>query len=138
MGLEIERKFLLRTADWRALVARSSRIIDGLMLSSGDRKLRVRIRDQEATLTYKGARRGLARDEFEYPIPLDDARHLMAQHCEGHILSKTRYDVPYLGFLWEIDVYEPPLNGVILAEVELTDAAVHLPLPEWLGEEVTG
>jgi CYTH domain-containing protein len=135
---EIERKFLVRTDAWRALESRRWQITDGLLPNTGDRKVRVRIRDGQATMAYKGAREGLARDEFEYLIPLEDARHLLAVHCEGRVLSKTRHEVPHEGFLWEVDVYDAPLHGVILAEVELPDEATDIPLPDWVGDEVTG
>lgn len=138
MAREIERKFLVSSDGWQALESRRWQITDGLLLNMGERKVRIRIRDGEATMAYKGAREGLARDEFEYPIPLEDARHLIAVHCEGRVLSKTRHEVPHAGFLWEVDVYDAPLNGVILAEVELPDEAADIPLPDWLGQEVTG
>lgn len=135
---EIERKFLLASDGWRGQATRSSRIEDGLLLTTGDRKLRIRIRDGVATMAFKGPREGMSRDEFEYPIPLTDARHLIDSHCDGRILSKTRFEVPHGAFLWEVDVYDAPLSGVVLAEVELTSETVPLSLPDWLGEEVTG
>ena len=135
---EIERKFLVRSDAWKALVVRTSKITDGLLLTSGDRKLRIRIRGDQATMAYKGAREGLARDEFEYPIPMSDAAYLIAHQCESYVLTKTRHEVPHQGFLWEVDVYDAPLDGVILAEVELTHEDVTVPLPDWLGEEVSG
>lgn len=138
MAREIERKFLVQTDGWQAGEIRRWQITDGLLLNTGERKVRVRIRDDQATIAYKGAREGLARDEFEYSIPLEDARHLIAVHCEGRVLSKTRHEVPHQGFVWEVDVYDAPLSGIILAEVELPDEATDLPLPVWLGEEVTG
>lgn len=108
------------------------------MLTTGDRKLRIRIRDGMATMAFKGPREGIARDEFEYPIPLADARHLIDRHCDGRILSKTRFEVPHGAVLWEVDVYDAPLSGVVLAEAELPRESAPLPLPDWLGEEVTG
>ena len=138
LAKEIERKFLVRSDAWQALVLRSSRITDGLLLKDGDRKLRIRIWDEQATMAYKGARQGLVRDEFEYPIPMADAAYLIADQCEGHVLTKTRHEVPHLDFLWEVDVYDAPLEGVILAEVELAHEGLTVPLPDWLGEEVTG
>lgn len=138
MAKEIERKFLVRSDAWQAQVVRSSKITDGLLLNDGDRKLRIRIRDDQATMTYKGARQGLVRDEFEYPIPMADAAYLIAHQCQGHVMTKTRHEVPFQGFLWEVDVYDPPLDGIILAEVELEDDGANVPLPDWLGEEVSG
>lgn len=138
MAKEIERKFLVQSAAWQAQVTRSCRITDGLLLQAGERKLRIRICDDQATMAFKSARQGLVRDEFEYPIPLADARYLIDHQSEGQILSKTRHEVPHQGFLWEIDVYDAPLEGIILAEVELPDETTEVPLPDWVGQEVTG
>lgn len=138
VAVEIERKFLLRNEDWRGEASRSAQIADGLLAASEGGKVRIRIQDSQATVTIKGPRCGLARDEFEYPIPLDDAHLLFARHCAGPILLKTRYFVPYQGFVWEVDVYRDLLAGVVLAEIELDRADVHVPLPSWLGDEVTG
>lgn len=138
LAREIERKFLVRTDAWQAQVVRRSHITDGVLLSSGDRKLRVRIRDEVATIAFKGAREGLARDEFEYVIPLADAQHLLTQQCRGRVLTKMRHEVPHNGFVWEVDVYDFPLEGVILAEVELQQENVEVLLPDWLGDEVSG
>ena len=69
MNIEIERKFLLADDTWRALVSRSVRIRDGILAFYDGRKIRIRFYGQKATLTVKGPRKGLARDEFEYDIP---------------------------------------------------------------------
>lgn len=81
---------------------------------------------------------GWRRAEFEYDIPLADARELMKNHCGGRIVEKTRYLVPYGGFTWEIDVYGGELAGVAIAEIELPDMRTEFARPDWLGTEVTG
>ena len=138
LATEIERKFLVESAEWLGLVTRRSRILDGLLMDYGDRKLRIRIRDDLATMAFKGPRHGISRDEYEYSIPLADAQAMIQTHCIGRVLAKTRHEVQHAGFVWEVDVYDAPLDGVVLAEIELTDAATFVPLPSWLGPEVTG
>jgi adenylate cyclase len=142
MATEIERKFLLAGDGWRKLSLRQERLRDGLVASTVDRKVRVRVYDgggsARATLTVKtgtGARRNA---EFEYAIPVADAEDLLARHCDDLLLTKTRHYVPHEGFTWEIDVYEGLLDGVVMAEVELTRQDIDLPLPPWIGREVTG
>ena len=137
MALEIERKFLVANDLWRSGITGHRRIVDGLVAATGLRKVRVRLLPDRATLTVKSGRSALARAEFEYDIPQDDARELLARHCGGDVLEKVRYDVPYEGFLWEVDVYAGVLDGIVLAEVELASADVFVPLPPWAGEEVT-
>jgi CYTH domain-containing protein len=136
--LEIERKFLVADGGWRAHAIRQEHLKDGLVSHSAERKVRVRIRDGSATLTIKAKKEGIRDVEFEYPIPMADARELLASHCGDLILEKTRYFVPHAGLLWHVDVYEGALDGVVLAEVELPDEHADLALPRWVGAEVTG
>ena len=138
MSVEIERKFLIAHDGWKASVTRSARITDGLISMSNGRKTRVRIADGSATLTVKGEYTGLARSEFEYPIPVFDAEEILRTMCDDRVLEKIRHYVPHRGLTWEIDVYEGLLEGVVIAEVELDRAERVLELPDWVGREVTG
>ena len=137
MPREIERKFLVADASWRARAVRSTRLRDGLLANVDGRKVRVRCLEDRAFLTVKGPRVGISRDEFEYEIPLSDGLALL-EHCAGAILSKTRHAVPHEGFEWSVDVYEAPLEDVVLAEVELPSEDAVFARPGWLGREVTG
>lgn len=138
MPVEIERKFLTSSDSWRLNCMKSVKLRDGLIAAIDGRKVRVRVADDQAFLTVKGARVGFSRDEFEYPIPVEDADQLLAHHCEGRVVTKTRYFVLEDGFTFEIDVYDGLLAGVIIAEAELSTPDQPFPRPEWLGEEVTG
>lgn len=136
MAIEIERKFLVAHDGWRRHSVRKSHLRDGLISCSSERKVRVRIRDDRATLTIKAKKGGIRDVEFEYEIPREDAEELLAAHCGKHVLCKTRHCVPCDGFVWDVDVYEGILDGVVLAEVASED--VQVPLPDWIGPEVTG
>lgn len=138
MAVEIERRFLLKSDDWRHLATRCERLTDGLVASSDGRKVRVRQYGNRATLTVKSMTQGLRRAEFEYEIPFDDATTLLTHHCGNLLLEKTRYCVTYGRYVWEVDVYHGLLEGVVMAEVELASEDQSPPLPEWIGEEVTG
>ena len=98
----------------------------------------MRLRDDSATLMMKAKKEGIRDVEFEYAIPLADAQEMIASHCGDLVLDKTRYYVPHAGLVWQVDVYEGLLDGVVLAEVELPDENIELALPEWVGAEVTG
>lgn len=136
MGIEIERKFLLANDAWRAEVQRSELIRDGLVAASHDRKTRVRIKGARATLGVKTKRIEGRRHEFEYEIPLHDAERLM-ECCGSNVLEKVRHYIAIHEVLWEIDEYLGVLQGVILAEVELTVIDQRIGTPSWLGREVT-
>lgn len=137
MATEIERKFLVANDGWRRSCSRMERIRDGLVARDGDRKVRVRICDERATIAVKAKREGISDAEFEYDIPKADAEELLASHC-GPVLAKIRHHVPCKGYTWQVDVYQGLLEGVVLAEVELPRADVDVPLPDWIGAEVTG
>lgn len=138
MAREIERKFLVAGDDWRRSVVLRVRIRDGLVAAADGRKVRVRFYDDRATLTVKGRREGIGRDEFEFDIPRQDGLALLEGHCDGETIEKTRHHVPFGGFEWTVDVYGGPLAGVVIAEVELPSEDTEFPRPPWVGREVTG
>ncbi|MFE1602158.1 CYTH domain-containing protein [Methylobacterium sp. ID0610] len=139
MRFEVERKFLVRHDGWRPAATIRRHLRDGLIMQSNGAKVRVRIDDARAWLAVKGPRQGLGRQEFEYEIPRSDADAMMAGICcAGGLIEKIRYGVPHAGRLWEIDVFQGDLAGLILAEVELEHEAAALALPDWVGPEVSG
>jgi CYTH domain-containing protein len=138
MPLEIERKFLTSSDAWRQNSVGSTRLRDGLIATNGGKKVRIRIADDLALLTINGPRTGISREEFEYEIPLADGEHLLQSQCDGLIVTKTRHFVLEEDFTFEVDVYEGVLEGIVIAEAELTHIDQRFPRPDWLGEEVTG
>ena len=138
VALEIERKFLVANDGWKNSIARRVRIRDGLIANNNGQKARVRIADDVATIALKSRRRGLiVRDEFEYAIPLSDAEEILRIMCDGNVLYKIRHFVLHTSNTWQVDVYKGLLDGVVLAEIELTDVDQTLILPDWIGAEVT-
>ena len=137
MGTEIERKFLVKDDRWRAGASEGRRYRQGYLVVGPPMAIRVRIAGDKALLNIKKATREIARDEFEYPIPLEDAEAILAGLCEGHIIEKTRYKVPFGGLTWEIDVFEGVNAGLVAAEVELDSETQRFERPAWLGEEVS-
>lgn len=137
MGVEIERKFLVVGDGWQRHVVQSGAIVQGYLTEGGSVTLRVRIiEDQIALITIKGERQGLSRPEFEYDIPMDDAREMLAL-ADGALVSKRRYLLDLKGGEWIVDVFEGAHRGLVLAEVEIESEDAVLDLPDWLGTEVT-
>jgi CYTH domain-containing protein len=99
--------------------------------------VRVRVAGERAYLTIKGPRVGLARPEFEYPIPVEDANQLLDGLCPRPFIEKVRYRIEHQGLVWEVDEFSGENQGLVLAEVELTHEAQSVPLPPWIGEEVS-
>ncbi len=101
-----------------------------------DRAVRIRIAGENAWITVKGRTQGITRAEFEYQIPVNDARDLL-EMCLPSVIDKTRHRIAFGGHVWEIDVFHGANEGLVLAEVELEDESVQPDLPPWLGEEVS-
>jgi CYTH domain-containing protein len=136
MGQEIERKFLLAGDGWRE-GAQGVHYRQGYLSTHPDRNVRVRTKGEKATLTIKGRTTGISRSEYEYAIPVDDARSLLDELCEKPLIEKVRYTVDYGGLEWVIDEFEGENEGLLLAEVELESEGQVVELPPWIGEEVS-
>ena len=143
MPIEIERKFLLANDGWRAGIERSEPIAQGYLVGaqalrdgSARASVRARLAGEQAWLNIKADTPGIARAEFEYPIPVGDAKALLATLCDG-VLEKTRHHVRVEGVLFEIDEFLGDNLGLIVAEVELPALDATHPQPPWLGREVS-
>ncbi|WP_274379332.1 CYTH domain-containing protein [Teichococcus vastitatis] len=134
--MEIERKFLLVSDDWKAGVVQTHVLKDGLLARFGEGKVRIRQTRDRAWITVKGPRTGISRAEFEYEIPLQEAEEILSL-CELPHIEKVRHMVPYGGLIWAVDIHQGPLAGIEFAEVELEDPEQPVPLPPWAGDEVT-
>lgn len=136
MAIEIELRFRVSSDAWRASVARSTRITQGYLAITDASVIRVRVRDTKGYVTIKSRDGGLARQEFEYGIPLADAQSLL-KLCGQRILEKIRHEVNHAGYCWEIDEYLEPLEDLVVAEVELRSESEDPPRPPWVGEDIT-
>ncbi|MDN3518625.1 CYTH domain-containing protein [Aquisalimonas lutea] len=137
MAAEIERKFLVNGDAWRADVDRSMVVRQGYFGGTERASIRVRVSDDRAWLNIKSATLGISRQEYEYEIPLDDAEEMLAGLCQGPLIEKTRHYVRYAGHLWEIDEFFGDNAGLVVAELELSDADEPFQSPGWLGAEVS-
>lgn len=136
MGVEIERKFLLKNNTWKALADQGQPIQQGYLSLDKERTVRIRIRHNKGFLTIKGKTQGNTRQEFEYSIPVEDAQQLLPL-CVHYTIEKTRYLVVHEGHTWEIDVFEGANQGLEVAEVELQTEDELVQLPSWIGAEVS-
>lgn len=137
MGKEIERKFRV-DPEWAGQLTGGTYISQGYLPTRTLTTVRARVRGDQGFLTIKGANRGATRTEYEYAIPVADAREIIADLCEGKTISKTRYEVTFAGYLWEVDIFEQDNKGLIIAEVELTSEQEQPEWPPWVLQEVTG
>ena len=156
-NIEIERKFLVRGFSFKEKAVGSRRLIQGYVSREKGHTVRVRLDDSKAFLTIKGAgsASGMSRSEWEWEIPPQDALGLLGI-CQGGVIDKTRYLVPAFengrsgaeGVVsdegkgkerfWEVDEFHGANEGLVVAEIELTSENEEFPVPDWIGEEVTG
>lgn len=136
MGLEIEHKYLVKNENYKNLASRVAHIAQGYLSRDKERTVRVRILNESAFITIKSKNHGDTRHEFEYPIPLEDAKELL-RICLPPIIEKYRHYVEYEGFTWEVDEFLGELKGITVAEIELPSSDTQYTLPEFIGENVT-
>lgn len=135
MGIEIERKFLVKDDSWIVTADQGRVCRQGYLLSDGGLTVRIRVIGEQAFLTIKGPSSGISRKEFQYEIPGADAEALLAL-C-GNLVEKVRHLVSHAGMFWEVDVFAGANEGLVMAEIELASEGQTFRLPDWAGEEVT-
>ncbi len=138
MANEIERKFLVK-GEFKNLVNKETRIVQGYLSSIPERTVRVRIKGDKGYLTIKGIGNtsGATRYEWEKEIPTNEVEELL-KICEPGVIDKTRYLVKVGNHTFEVDEFYGENKGLVIAELELLSESESFERPEWLGEEVTG
>ena len=137
MALEIERKYKVINDDYREKASCVYNIKQGYLSTQKEATIRVRVKDDNAYITVKGVNNGATRNEWEYPIPYDDAIQML-KLCKGNIIEKERYIVEFEGYTWEVDEFHGTHEGLVVAEIELGAEDETFPLPPFIGDEVTG
>lgn len=136
MAVEIEHKYLVKDESYKDAAEKCVHIRQGYLSRIPERTVRVRIKDDRGYITVKGRNSGDFRLEFEYEVPAKDAEEMLGM-CEGTVLEKCRWLVPFDGYTWEVDEYVSPEFPTV-AEVELPESRHDYPIPPFAGEEVTG
>ena len=141
-NVEIERKWLVRKIP-EDLESYECLEIEQAYLSSSP-TVRVRRENDDYYLTYKSSGKestdtSMSRTEYNLPLDRDSYEHLREKK-DGILISKKRYLIPDRnGLKIELDVFDAPYEGLVVAEVEfesLEDAKAYTP-PGWFGKEVT-
>jgi CYTH domain-containing protein len=135
MALEIEWKFVVTRLP-SLPPGPGVRIEQGYFTTAGPTAVRVRLKDGRGSVDFKaevpGTRAAGAPQtcrEFIYPVPAGDAAELLA--LAPWRISKTRWNLP--GGI-ELDVFEGPQAGLVVAEAEVPEGTPAPPPPpgwEW-------
>lgn len=135
-NIEIERRFLVKNNTWRTQVSQTKIIQQGYLSVEKECSIRVRIIGEKAWLTIKGYLSDIARSEFEYEIPLKDAKNIMDTLCPFKV-EKRRHIVIHQNYTFEIDEFFGENAPLVVCELELNSENSAYPQPEWMGEEIT-
>ncbi len=134
---EIERKFTVALEKWNKIEKPEPiQIAQSYLSTNPDCTVRVRIKGKKGFLTIKGKTIGISRSEFEYEIPLEEAEQMISSLAQK-TLSKLRYEIKVDNHLWEVDVFKGKLDGLIIAEIELSNENEQFTKPEWVIEDVS-
>jgi CYTH domain-containing protein len=137
--IEIERKFLVTSNDFKQEAFKSKRIIQGFLNTNKYRTVRVRLKGEQGFITVKGQteNNGTTRFEWEKEISKKEAEGLL-ELCEPGIIDKERFEIKVGTHIFEVDVFSGDNDGLIIAEIELAYENEPFKKPNWLGKEVTG
>lgn len=134
---EIEYKFLVDENQWNALdKPEPTLIVQGFLSKTKECVVRVRIKGAKGFLTIKGKSEGISRTEFEYEIPVNEAEEMLELFTEKSI-RKYRYEINVDGHMWEVDEFKGKLDGLILAELEVSSEDEVFSRPSWITEDVS-
>jgi adenylate cyclase len=137
MGIEIERKFIVKDLQWMSKSTKPKYIRQGYLSTEPNRTVRIRVVNNIGKITIKGANQNGSRPEYEYDIPLGDAKELLDKLCPKPQIEKNRYEIIVGSHTWEVDEFLGANDGLIIAEVELENINEKILIPEWAGLEVT-
>ena len=133
--MEIERKFLVDRLP-EHLEQYDTQQLEQAYLCT-DPVVRVRRQGDEYILTYKG-KGHMVREEYNLPLNEQAYEHLL-EKADGNVIRKRRTRIPWQSYMIELDIFEAPFEGLMLAEVEFEtelEAVAFIP-PEWIRRDVT-
>ena len=137
MALEIERKFILNKLPREIQDVDPHVLWQGyLAISKENNEVRIRNQNGHFYLTVKGPG-SFSRTEHEIELTEPQFKQLKPA-CIGH-LEKWRYKLNLDGYIIDIDQYQHPLTGLLIAEIEFeSEAEAHNFQPfDWMAREVT-
>ncbi|PWV47758.1 CYTH domain-containing protein [Chitinophaga sp. S165] len=137
MPKEIERKYLVDLKQWEKLGELPGQYYrQGYLVTDPQKTIRVRLTETKGFLTVKGISVGATRAEYEYEIPVNEAKELLDKFSVSE-LSKIRYNIVFQNKTWEVDEFLGDNKGLFVAEIELSSEDEIFELPDWVDKEVT-
>ena len=137
MGLEIERRFLIKNDNWKEFITKKIFIEQGY-LSKGldDWIIRIRFNGQNFKIAIKKHIESFTNFEFEYSIPQKDGETIMSNL--SNTIKKERFFLEVEKKSWIIDCFKENNSPLEIAEIELSHEEEDLFLPSFISKEITG
>ena len=135
MAIEIEKKFIVKNDNWKNFVSNKFIIKQAYLTENNQIRTRIRITPNKAYLTLKVIQINISRTEFEYQIPINDAKYLFSM--SNYQIFKTRYILNHFNDEWVVDVFEKNHLGLIIAEIELKSENQKFKVPTWIGKDIS-
>ena len=119
--IEIERKFLVLSEDFKSEAFQHIHIVQGFLNTDPYRTVRVRLKGEQGFITVKGISNdsGTTRLEWEKEISKEEAKKLLLI-CETGVIDKIRYEIKKGSHIFEVDQFFGDNEGLIVAEIELS------------------
>ncbi len=138
MAIEIERKFLIQSDEWKRFANEPDYFRQGYLTTNFlEWVVRIRIINEEKSfLTVKKSSSLITNYEFEFEIPLKEAEAIWS--LLKHKLLKKRYSLNINNESWVIDCFIEENSPLVVAEIELDSPETEFIQPSWCQMEVTG
>lgn len=136
--LEIERKFLIKTLPNNLEKYPHIEITQGYLGMTADgTETRLRKKDDKYFHTTKSGA-GKIRTELEVEIT-EQQFNTDWNKTIGKRIQKTRYEIPNINGIIELDIYHANLEGLFTAEIEFENenSSNNFIIPDWFGREIT-
>ena len=137
MGLEIERRFLVKNNNWKRYITKKVFIEQGYLTKSfDDWIIRIRFSDNDFKIAFKNHIKSFTNFEFEYSIPRKDGEVIMSNISNK--IKKERFFLEIEKKLWIIDCFQENNYPLEIAEIELSSEVEDISLPSFISKEITG
>ena len=137
MGLEIERRFLIKNDNWKKYITHKTFLEQGyLSYNLDDWIIRIRFNGNNFKLALKKHVKNFTNYEYEYSIPYSEGETIMASLSDT--IKKERFFLNVEQRIWIIDCFKEENFPLEIAEIELTEEKEQVFLPAFISQEITG
>ena len=137
MGLEIERRFLVKNDKWKKFVIKKTYIEQGYLSNNlNEWIIRIRFNGENFKIALKKHIKNFTNFEFEYSIPQKDGEVILSNL--PNIIKKERYFLEIDQKTWILDCFKEKNFPLEIAEIEIKKESESFILPSFVSKEITG